>query len=188
MLTQTTAILDRTQDRLEPSFHDELLECLDNALDAVQTIISCSAHQKRIVDDILVLSKLDAKLLMITPVRVRALSVLEDAKRMFMSEAERVGIHLALEADTSLNSLGVEWVMLDPSRVLQVLINLVANAIKFTQFSSTKDIVLTMSASRTRPSDSDQAFQFIPSRLMLDSDDSISPEYGNGEPIYLSFA
>ncbi|KAK4987547.1 hypothetical protein LTR66_007570 [Elasticomyces elasticus] len=188
MLTQTTAILNRTQDRLEPSLHDELLECLDSALDAIQTIISCSTHQKRIVDDILVLSKLDAKLLMITPVRVRALSVLEDAKRMFMSEAERVGIHLALEADTSLDSLGVEWVMLDPSRVLQVLINLVANAIKFTQFSSTKDIVLTMSASPARPSDSDLAFQFIPSRLMLDSDDSITPEYGDGQPIYLSFA
>ncbi|KAK4972509.1 hypothetical protein LTR28_012474 [Elasticomyces elasticus] len=179
---------EKTQDRLEPSLHDELLECLDSALDAIQTIISCSTHQKRIVDDILVLSKLDAKLLMITPVRVRALSVLEDAKRMFMSEAERVGIHLALEADTSLDSLGVEWVMLDPSRVLQVLINLVANAIKFTQFSSTKDIVLTMSASPARPSDSDLAFQFIPSRLMLDSDDSITPEYGDGQPIYLSFA
>ena len=42
---------------------DKIKAELDTALDAVRTIESCSAHQKRIIDDILTLSKLDAKLL-----------------------------------------------------------------------------------------------------------------------------
>lgn len=47
---------------------------VDSAIEAAQTIISCSQHQKRIVDDTLTLSKLDSKLLQITPVTVQPVS------------------------------------------------------------------------------------------------------------------
>jgi hypothetical protein len=36
---------------------------LQNAMEAAQTILYCVEHQKRIVDDVLTLSKLDADLL-----------------------------------------------------------------------------------------------------------------------------
>ncbi|TKA49924.1 hypothetical protein B0A55_13328, partial [Friedmanniomyces simplex] len=42
-------------------------ETADEIVDAAQTIILCAQHQKRIVDDILTLSKLDASLLVISP-------------------------------------------------------------------------------------------------------------------------
>jgi signal transduction histidine kinase len=42
-----------------------------NALDAANTIMYCVQHQKQIVDDVLTLSKLDADLLVVSPVSVQ---------------------------------------------------------------------------------------------------------------------
>jgi signal transduction histidine kinase len=41
---------------------------LEQTLDAAQTIAQCAQHMKRIVDDILTISKLDSGLLVITPI------------------------------------------------------------------------------------------------------------------------
>ncbi len=40
---------------------------IDGSIEAAQTIISCSRHQKSIVNDMLTLSKMDLDLLSITP-------------------------------------------------------------------------------------------------------------------------
>ncbi|KAK5083305.1 hypothetical protein LTR16_008283, partial [Cryomyces antarcticus] len=47
--------------------------------DAVQTIILCAQHQKRIVDDVLTLSKLDSNLLVITPDQVKPIELVQKA-------------------------------------------------------------------------------------------------------------
>lgn len=91
-----------------------------NAMDALQTIITCSMHQKRIIDDILTLSKLDSSLLQITPVRVQMTAVLAEAVKMFDIECAKADIDLSYEVDRALFDLGAEWCMLDPSRLLQV--------------------------------------------------------------------
>lgn len=44
---------------------------IENALDAANTIMYCVQHQKQIVDDVLTLSKLDADLLVVSPVPVQ---------------------------------------------------------------------------------------------------------------------
>jgi hypothetical protein len=41
---------------------------ISTSIDALQTIVSCSLHQKRVIDDVLTLSKLDSNLILITPV------------------------------------------------------------------------------------------------------------------------
>lgn len=46
-------------------------ELLENNLDAAQTIVLCAQHQKRIIDDVLTLSKLNSSLLQVTPVSVQ---------------------------------------------------------------------------------------------------------------------
>ena len=46
-------------------------ELLESNLDAAQTIILCAQHQKRIIDDVLTLSKLNSALLQVTPVSVQ---------------------------------------------------------------------------------------------------------------------
>lgn len=42
---------------------------LESNLDAAQTIVLCAQHQKRIIDDVLTLSKLNSKI-HVTPVRI----------------------------------------------------------------------------------------------------------------------
>lgn len=69
-------------------------------------------------------------------------------------EAERVGVDLKTFVDQSLRTLNAEWVVVDPGRVMQVLINLVTNAIKFTKTEDgKKEVTVRMGASVKRPLD-----------------------------------
>jgi signal transduction histidine kinase len=56
--------------------------------------------------------------------------------------------------DKSYRDLEIRWVMLDPSRMLQILINLITNAIRFTKNESTRTITVTLAASSTKPANS----------------------------------
>ena len=99
-----------------------LRDDVESSIDALQTIVSCSLHQKRIIDDVLTLSKLDSNLILITPVRVQPSVVLAGALKMFELECQQMHIKLDLVEDDTYH--GFDWVMLDPSRLLQILINL----------------------------------------------------------------
>ena len=96
----------------------EIMSCLE----ALQIIVSCSMHQKRVIDDVLTLSKLDSNLILITPMRVQPAVVVSDAVKMFEVECNQAGIQLEFKLDETFS--GMDWTMLDPSRLLQVLINL----------------------------------------------------------------
>ena len=95
---------------------------INACLDYIQIITSCSLHQKRVIDDVLTMSKLDSNLILVTPIPVEPVVVVSDAVKMFDVECSRMDISLHFEQDKSLE--GFERVMLDPSRVVQVLINL----------------------------------------------------------------
>lgn len=131
-----------------------LEEHLKSGFEAVDTIISCSMHQKRVTDDILSLSKLDSNLLQVAPTTVRATEMLNSVANIFAVEAERVGVKLQTQLDKSLSELNIDWVVADSGRISQVLVNLVTNAIKFTKTSKNeRTIVVRLGASRERPSD-----------------------------------
>jgi hypothetical protein len=48
----------------------QVQDAINTSIDALQTIVSCSLHQKRVIDDVLTLSKLDSNLIRITPMSV----------------------------------------------------------------------------------------------------------------------
>jgi len=73
-----------------------------------------------IVDDVLTVSKLDSGLLVITPVDAQPESVLRHAVKMFDAEAKAAKVTLSYHVDQSLRKMNVDWVSLDPTRVLQV--------------------------------------------------------------------
>ncbi|KAI1140975.1 hypothetical protein F5Y05DRAFT_402993 [Hypoxylon sp. FL0543] len=137
-------------------------QLLKDSIDNAETIIACAQHQKRIVDDILTMSKLDSNLLSITPITVNPIHIAQEAFKMFEVEARRVDIDLTMVVDRSYTELNIEFLDLDPSRLKQVLINLLTNALKFTKNGPTRNVSITMSASKTRPEDRTSSVQFIP--------------------------
>ncbi|TVY75567.1 Hybrid signal transduction histidine kinase K [Lachnellula suecica] len=165
-----------------------LTEILEGGADAAQTIALCAQHQKRIVDDILTLSKLDSALLVVTPVDVRPVAVVQRALKMFEGELDTNDIAMEFRIDQSYLDLEVDHVKLDPSRLLQVLINLTTNAIKFTNGNDKRAIIVSVGASKERPDSSQSGVTYFPSRsnrkrLLIDD-----AEWGNGEAIFLQFS
>jgi CheY-like chemotaxis protein len=158
-------------------------EVAEGYADAAQTIILCAQHQKRIIDDILTLSKLDSDLLLITPVEVQPISVVQSALKMFDSELQKSDMELRFRVDPSYNTLAIDWVKLDPSRLLQVLINLTTNAIKFTQTELNRKITVNMCASTELPLDKHD-IEYLP-RSTNRKDMSLGSAWGSGEMVYL---
>jgi len=97
-----------------------LTEAISSSLEAVETISSCTSHMRRIIDDILTLSKLDANLLKIAPSPVDTGAFINTIQKMLEIDAERVGVVLQAQADASVSKLNAEWVEIDPGRVTQV--------------------------------------------------------------------
>jgi hypothetical protein len=107
---------------------------------------------------------------------------------MFEGEVQTAGIQMEFVQSESFKAMNIDYVRLDPSRVLQVLINLTTNAIKFTTTESARTIKVILSASQTRPSAVESpTVSFFPSRSKR-VDQTLGPDWGHGEEIFLEFA
>ncbi|KAJ4350408.1 uncharacterized protein N0V89_009029 [Didymosphaeria variabile] len=160
---------------------------LDQTMDAAQTIAQCAQHMKRIVDDILTISKLDSGLLIITPVDAQPETVALNAIKMFESEAKAAEVDLTFEVDKSYRALGINWVSLDPTRLLQVLINLITNALKFTRFESEpRRIKITLSAYEREPASNTSGVHFEPK--LVEDDAHLVDDWKQGSLVYLQFS
>lgn len=158
---------------------------LDSCVEASNTISLCANHQKRIVDDILTLSKLDSKLLLVTPVDVQPIVVVEKVLKIFEPELRSNGIRGEFHIEQTYLDLGLDWCKLDPSRLRQVLINLMTNAIKFTIGREKRTITISLGASKD-VSKSD--LMYFPRRRNDEADPTDEAEWGNGEKISLMLA
>jgi len=166
-------------------------EMLDGILEAAQTIILCAQHQKCIVDDILCLSKLDSNLLAITPDKVSPPQLIGKVLKMYEAELARASVNGQLEVEQSYYNVmnSQEYTMLDPSRLLQVVINLLTNAIKFTQFSERRGLKIFLGASYTKPTGARHNIAFIkPRNARHEKLAPLSAEWGRGKDIYIQIA
>lgn len=94
----------------------------------VETIKRSGENLLRIINDILDFSKIEAKMMVFEdhPLSVREL--LKSLHTMFMSKAEEKNLFLKFTVDNVMP----EVLLGDPTRLTQILINLVNNALKFT--------------------------------------------------------
>ncbi|CZR56710.1 uncharacterized protein PAC_06599 [Phialocephala subalpina] len=167
-----------------------LQELLESNLDAAQTIVLCAQHQKRIIDDVLTLSKLNSTMLHVTPVQVQIESTVRRTLKMFESELAAHDIKLKFTVEPSYHHEGIDLVYCDPVRLTQIFINLLTNAIKFTRTELNREISVNLRASiLTPPSETATEIQWFPSKPSSDIQDlTLAPDWGTGQQVYLYFA
>jgi signal transduction histidine kinase len=167
------------------------LPCLDTLNDNIKSakiIMQCANHQKRIIDDVLTLSKLDSMLLSITPVAVKPAKLVDSIVNIFEAELKTNNIAYNVTPDSSLQELSIDYLCFDPSRVTQVFINLVTNAIKFVKPSKEPAISIRFGASKSQPRSFFPSNMFWATEGKQDGDVTSNPEWGTGEEIYLTFS
>ncbi|KAH9863716.1 hypothetical protein J1614_009648 [Plenodomus biglobosus] len=164
------------------------VEALDDSLQSAKIILQCAHHQKRIIDDVLTLSKLDSMLLSITPVAVKPAKLIDSIVNMFEAELKSHQIAYNVNPDSSLIDLGIDHLCFDPSRVTQVFINLLTNAIKFVIPAENPKISIRFGACLSDPRSLFPDNMFWATENKSCSDLTNSPEWGAGEEVYLTFS
>jgi signal transduction histidine kinase/FixJ family two-component response regulator len=101
----------------------------DESKDAARTIEQSGAHLLTLITDILDISKVEAGKLDFLPEDFDLHDCLRGVANMMRLRAEEKGLAFVLD----LSALGASWIRADQKRLRQVLINLLGNAIKFTQ-------------------------------------------------------
>ncbi|KAK5710043.1 hypothetical protein LTR17_019205 [Elasticomyces elasticus] len=134
---------------------------------AATTILACAAHQKRVIDDVLILSRLESQMLSIAPIVAQPSRVVSDVVKMFSGEVAVNGIEIEATRDDTYGIWKADWVLMDTSRLTQVLINLISNGIKFTASRPTRKISVLYGQQAQRPPHLKTIFgdlEWIPSR------------------------
>jgi PAS domain S-box-containing protein len=100
----------------------------DQQLLAIETIRAAGSHLMVVINDILDLSKIEADKMVIERVETSLSGVLHEVMSLMRPRAEEKGLTLTAEFHSSLP----DRVFSDPTRLRQILMNLVGNAVKFT--------------------------------------------------------
>lgn len=168
--------------------HTNTLEILKSNVEAAHTIAMCASHQKRIVDDVLTLSKLKYMMLSISPHSANPAKILEQVVRMFEADLTSHDISIRTIAQPSFDANNIDLVMFDSSRVNQILINLLTNAIKFTRGEPKRNITVTYGATLIDPEKNfSKELYWVPCGDEVE-DLTLNPEWGSGEPVFLTCA
>jgi signal transduction histidine kinase/CheY-like chemotaxis protein len=97
-------------------------ELLDTALSSARTLLA-------LLNDILDLSRIEARRLELAPIDFQPRALLDEIAALMAPVARAKGLAFTREVDVAVPA----WIRADPLRVRQVLLNLIGNAIKFTE-------------------------------------------------------
>lgn len=112
-------ILSEDEDRIQPNL---------KRLETIHTIKSAGIHLLTIINDILDLSKIEADKATLERIETPLVEVLSELESMMRPRIIGKGVDIA----TRFESLVPDLILSDPTRLRQILINLVGNSAKFT--------------------------------------------------------
>ncbi len=107
------------------------------ASNAVQTIRSNANHLLTIINDILDMSKIEAGKMTVEQIDTSPVKIAREVISLLQTQATGKGISIQLEFDSLIPGV----IKTDPTRLRQILLNLVGNAVKFTEVGTVKLIV-----------------------------------------------
>ncbi len=120
----------------------------------IQTVRDSALSLLNIINDILDFSKIDALKLDLETVNFDLYEVLDSVKSMFLSQAAAKGLNFSVDIDPDVD----RFFLGDPVRLLQVIVNLTGNAIKFTDTGSILITVKTIDRANQTPDNSNLLF------------------------------
>lgn len=167
---------------------EDLAAALKTNVDNANTILMCAKHQKRIVDDVLTLSKLEYTMLSVSPRPVQLPNLVSKWMKMFEAQLLSQDIKVYITPQLSLLNYKVDWVLCDESRVQQIFINLMTNAIKFTKSESRREITIEFGAVPSQPRGAfSKDICWAPTHREME-DLTRSAEWGLGQPLYFTLS
>ncbi len=125
--TPMTAILGFVDELAEMQPFDPTV-----AADAISTIRRNGEHLLSIINDILDLSKIESGQLKLEKINCSPLKVVQEVQELMTARASAKGLQISIDATGDLPAS----FSTDPTRLRQVLLNLVGNAVKFTERGS----------------------------------------------------
>jgi len=165
--TPMTAILGYAEQLLDPSLTEQ------ERTEAVHILRRNGQHLLEIINDILDLSKIEADKLEPELVSCSPQQVVADVYALMRARAEEKGLRWEAE----ISGPFPELVRTDPTRLRQILINLVGNAIKFTHTGSVRLVASLVPGSGQ---DGGQAGQPMLRFDVIDTGIGMSPEQVSG--------
>ncbi len=129
--TPMTAILGFAENLLQPDMTDA------DRLDAVHTIRRNADYLLSILNDILDLSRIEAGRVQLEQIRCSPFQIVAEVESLMRIRTEAKGLAL----NTEILGEIPETIQTDPTRLRQILVNLVGNAIKFTEHGGVRTVI-----------------------------------------------
>ncbi|CAE6344989.1 unnamed protein product [Rhizoctonia solani] len=160
---------------------DRLLGEMEDDLQAMNSIMQCGLAQARIANDVLSLSRIQLNMLTIVPTDFDIRHETSQILLVFRNELIAKNIDFKLNLGQGADIFGLRTINTDRSRFAQIITNLMSNAIRFTDMStSLREIKVSLELSPDPPSDESCAVPpFVPGHALR----SRSPDTGTGDPV-----
>lgn len=116
-----------------------------------EILIDCSSDLLTVVNDILDYSKLENRKISLEHKEFNLIELINQSARQFLPKFKNKGVHVSIDIASSVPLSIVS----DPTRIKQILINLISNALKFTDKGE-----VAIKARLIESSDSDETLEF----------------------------